>query len=128
MNTNEQSSADTGHSAGGVIRTQWLNPRRKRFWVILLMLIYTLLGFFVAPGIVKDRVIGMLQDDLGRPTRIEKVEINPLVLSLTVKGFEVRDTDDVQFVGLEDDRRHAINLAVDGPQQDSDAEKWHGNA
>ena len=33
----------------GVIRTKWLNIRRKRFWAIVLVLLYTLLGFFVVP-------------------------------------------------------------------------------
>jgi hypothetical protein len=65
------------------------------------MLIYTLLGVFVSPGMVQGRVISLLQAELGRPTRIAKVEVNPLVLSLSVQGFEVRDTDDVKLAAFD---------------------------
>ncbi len=78
------------------LETRWFSPRRKRFWVILVVLLYTLLGFFAAPKIIRNQLTALLQDDLGRPTSIEKIEVNPFYLSLRVQGFELEDTDGVK--------------------------------
>ena len=97
MTTTDQISAENGHSIIEVIKSRWLNPRRKRFWVIVMVLLYSVLGFFVAPWVLKNSVIGLFQDDLGRQVRIEKVEINPYVMSLKVQGFELDDSDAVRL-------------------------------
>lgn len=100
--TSEHAPADNGQTFAKVIKTRWLNPHRKRFWAIVAVLLYTLLGFFAAPVIVKNSIIGLLQDDLGRAARIEKVEVNPYVLSLRIQGFEVSDTDDVMLAAFDE--------------------------
>jgi hypothetical protein len=102
MMTSKQAPAENGQSFAKVIKTRWLNPRRKRFWAIVSVLLYTLLGFFAAPVFVKNSIIGLLQDDLGRTTQIEKVEVNPYVLSLRIQGFEVSDTDDVKLAAFDE--------------------------
>jgi len=102
MTTSEQAPTDSSHSLSTVIKDRWLNPRRKRFWAILIVLFYTLMGFFVVPIIIKNSVIGLLQDDLGRVTSMEKVEVNPYVLSLRVQGFEVIDTDGVKLAAFDE--------------------------
>jgi len=85
-----------------VILTRWLNPRRKRFWAVVVVLIYTLLGFFAAPLIVKNTVINLVTEDIGRAAIIEKVEINPYVLSLRVQGFVMHDIDGVKLAGFDE--------------------------
>ena len=81
---------------------QWYSPRRKRFWVAALVLVYTLLGFFAAPRLIKASVIGLFQNDIGRLAHIEKVEVNPFVLSLRVSGFELFDTDKVRLASFDE--------------------------
>jgi len=98
----KQASTETDSSLGELIKTRWLNPRRKRFWAIVMVLLYTLLGFFVAPLIIKNSVIDLFQDDLGRVAQIAKVEVNPYVLSLKVQGFQVRDKDDVKLAAFDE--------------------------
>lgn len=95
-----QASTETESSLGELIKTRWLNPRRKRFWAIVIVLLYTLLGFFAAPMIIKNSVVELFQDDLGRVAQITKVEVNPYVLSLKVQGFQVSDKDDVKLLAF----------------------------
>ncbi len=52
MPNNEQAATDGAQSIGEAIKTRWLNFRRKRFWAIVVVLLYTLMGFFAAPLII----------------------------------------------------------------------------
>ena len=80
----------------------WLNPRRKRFWVIVAVALYTMLGFFVVPPVVKNSVINLIQEDFDRTAQIEKVEFNPYVLGLRVRGFEMADSDGVRLAAFDE--------------------------
>ncbi len=80
--------------------TQYLSPRHWSFWVILALLLYTLMGFLLVPYGVKNGVVRLLERDLGRSAQIEAVKFNPYTLSLTVHGFEVRDTDGVRLAAF----------------------------
>ena len=102
MTTTDQTIADPGKSAGKGHGNPWLSPRRKRFWIIAVVLLYTLLGFFAAPAIINNSIIKLLQDDLGRPTKIEKIKVNPYALSVTVTGFELEDTDGVKLASFDE--------------------------
>ncbi len=102
MNITNQPAPDTRPSLKNVIMTRWLNYRHKRFWVLSALLIYTLLGFFVAPIVIKNSVISLLQEDLARTTQIEKVEVNPYVLSLKILGFELHDKDDTRVAAFDE--------------------------
>ena len=102
MTTIENTSPDTSHSIGRLIKTRWLNPRRKRFWAMVVVLLYTLLGFFAAPLVLRNSVIELLQEDLGRPTQIGCIQVNPFMLSLRVQGFEVSDTDGVRLAAFDE--------------------------
>lgn len=85
-----------------VIRTEWLSFRRKRFWAIVLVLLYTLLGFFVVPIVIKNVVTGIVEDDLGRTVQVEKIEFNPYTFRLGVKGLGVGDTDQVKLFAFDE--------------------------
>jgi hypothetical protein len=85
---------------GNMIRARWLNPRRKRFWAIILFLAYILFGFFAMPPLLHNAATSLLQDDLGRNTSIAKIRFNPLALSLRVQGFEMHDTDGARLAAF----------------------------
>jgi hypothetical protein len=102
METTGQNTSKSIASSGESGRQLWLNPRRKRFWVVAAVALYTLLGFLVVPLIVKNRVISLLQEDLGRTATIEKVAFHPYELSLRVQGFEMGDSDGVRHVAFDD--------------------------
>jgi hypothetical protein len=102
MTNTEQTSGDSKNSALDVIKSHWLNYRRKRFWAIVFVLFYTLFGFFALPAIIKNTVVGMIHDDLGRVAQIGKVEVNPYVLSLKVQAFELDDKDETRLLAFDE--------------------------
>ena len=91
-----------GPDSTSTFREVWLNPRRKRLWAAVAVLLYTLTGFFLVPLLVKNSITSLIQDDLGREASIEKVEFNPYVLSLRIQGFEMRDQDAVRLAAFDE--------------------------
>ncbi|AXS81619.1 MULTISPECIES: DUF748 domain-containing protein [Marinobacter] len=83
---------------GGYLRTRWINPRRVRFWLLVLVATYTLLGFLALPWIVQYVAVNTAKEDLGRDLRIESVHVNPYTLTLQIDGFALDDTDDRQLI------------------------------
>lgn len=72
-----------------------LRSRLRRFRGPLRLLgglfaLYALFGFLVLPGILQRRLVAGLSSALHREVRIAKVKVNPLALSLTVEGLEIR--------------------------------------
>jgi len=57
MDSNKHKASEGQHPPGDTFRQQWLNPGRKRFWAIVGVLFYTLMGFFVVPAVVKNSII-----------------------------------------------------------------------
>jgi hypothetical protein len=78
-----------------------LSPRRKRFWAVIALLVYTLGGFFAVPLAVEKLVTGAARDSLDRTATIERVRFNPFVLSLEVNGFGLADRDGAQLAGFD---------------------------
>nr|WP_202560343.1 DUF748 domain-containing protein [Alcanivorax sp. DP30] len=57
----------------------------------VLYVLYVLLGFLVAPGLVRDNARQALAELTGRDVQINEVKINPLALSATINGFAIKD-------------------------------------
>ncbi|MEO6004269.1 MAG: DUF748 domain-containing protein [Opitutus sp.] len=75
-----------------------MKPRRsfaRRFFIFLLVafVLYSVVGFVVAPPILKDQLVKRLTVELGRPVRITTIRINPWILSLAIEGLAVTDPD-----------------------------------
>ena len=58
---------------------------------VLIVLLYTVAGFWALPGVVKSLAEKHLSEVLHRAVSIEKVTINPFELAFSIKGFAVRD-------------------------------------
>jgi hypothetical protein len=84
---------------GGYVRTQWASPRRIRFWLLSLVIAYTLLGFFGLPWIVPYVAINTAQEEFGRELHIESVQANPYMLTLRIDGVALDDIDNQQLLG-----------------------------
>src|SRR4030067_1257075 len=54
---------------------------------------FTLLGFFVAPAIVKTYVANKLGEEIGRKLEFGEVHINPFALSATVRNITLYEAD-----------------------------------
>jgi len=65
--------------------------KTKALWIAVLLAVYAVLGFFLAPWIVKKNAIEYVQEQYGAELRIEHVAVNPFVLSLRVDGLQMDD-------------------------------------
>ncbi|MEW6777778.1 MAG: DUF748 domain-containing protein [Bdellovibrionota bacterium] len=65
-------------------------------------LIYALVGFFLAPGWIRSTIKEAIQAKTRRAASIREVRLNPLALSLTVRGLEIKDLDGSPFAGFEE--------------------------
>jgi len=64
-------------------------------WAItvgVLFVVYTLAGFLLAPALVRSAIESGARQGLTRQPTIEHVRVNPLALSLSVKGIALRDS------------------------------------
>ncbi len=95
--------ADNGTNSEHRIKAQakrWINWRRKRFWALVAVITYTLVGFFGVPWLVERVVVNTLAET-GRTASINKVRANPYVISLEIEGLRIQDTDDLEILSLD---------------------------
>ncbi|MFO7812895.1 MAG: hypothetical protein R6V21_08010, partial [Pelovirga sp.] len=66
-NTNKGEAMKTisARSAWSWLRENWLNPRRFRFWLAFIAILYTIVGFLVLPWVASSFAINTVADDLG---------------------------------------------------------------
>lgn len=70
----------------------FLERRRKLLWsAAAATAVYTLLGFFLAPWLVEKTFVDTLRERYDVELRLEKVQVNPYVLSLRITGFDLDD-------------------------------------
>ncbi|MBS3907768.1 MAG: DUF748 domain-containing protein [Syntrophaceae bacterium] len=82
-----------------------LRPRLKKILVgfVIFFVVFTLVGFFVIPPILKSILIKKLSENLHREVSITQIKVNPYVLSLTVRGFKVKDRKESEtFVSFDE--------------------------
>ena len=70
-----------------------LRPRLKKILIglIIFFVVFTLVGFFVLPPILKTILTKKLSENLHREVTIKQIKINPYALSVTVRGLMVKD-------------------------------------
>jgi hypothetical protein len=79
--------------------------RRMKLWaglLTLLVVLYALAGFFLLPGMLRDRAVESLSKLTGRPVSIRELRINPFSLSVTLRGFAIPDSSGEKCVGFEE--------------------------
>lgn len=79
----------------------WLSPRRKRFWGLVLVGAYTLLGFFVVPWALQTQLPSLAQEYLKRDARVAEIAFNPWMLRLQATELELIDTDGTNLLAVE---------------------------
>jgi len=55
------------------------------------LILFTLIGFFALPPLLKNLLQDKLSETLHRPVSIQAIAVNPYLLRLTVKGFQIQD-------------------------------------
>ena len=68
-------------------------PRLKKIikWISLSLLLFTIVGFFVLPPILKSVLVKKLSEGLHREVTLQSIRVNPYMLSVDIKGFAVKD-------------------------------------
>jgi hypothetical protein len=64
--------------------------------------LYALLGFFLAPWLIKKVAVDSVRDATGADLRLEKVALNPFVLSLHINGLELDDPTGQPFARVDE--------------------------
>jgi len=93
------------------LKERWVNPRRKRTWAIAGVLLYTLLGFLLAPWLIKQQLIETMATEYQRTLTVERVRFNPYVLGLQIENLSLQDPDEVVVFSLQ---TFYINLQLSG--------------
>src|SRR5262245_20725766 len=60
-------------------------------WVVGIFALLCLIGFFAVPPIAKHLLVKNLTELLGRPVTIREIKVNPLSLTVTLRGFSVAE-------------------------------------
>jgi hypothetical protein len=79
-----------------------LRPSRLVILAPGLVLLYTLVGFFLVSYLIKAYAIPAVAEKLKRPVLVKEVELNPFTLSLRVTGFEIREADQSALLGFDE--------------------------
>ncbi len=73
----------------------YATPRTRRltFWLVVFFSLYTLIGFFIVPPVLKDVIAEQATEALNRRTSVQEVYFNPLTLHLEVTGVNIDKLD-----------------------------------
>ncbi|OPY72770.1 MAG: AsmA family protein [Syntrophorhabdus sp. PtaU1.Bin002] len=74
-------------------------PKTILLWVIGFFVVFTVVGLFVVPPLLKSVILSNLSDKLDREVSIRQIKVNPYTLTVTIKGFALKDreTEDTFF-------------------------------
>jgi hypothetical protein len=81
-----------------------LAPRARKvlLWIGGLVVLYAVVGFLILPPIIRSVAVKQISRQLNREASIASVKVNPFVLSVTVNGLLIKDTDGEPFVSWDE--------------------------
>lgn len=69
-------------------RWRW---RKLALWFVSIVAAIGVLGFFAAPPLLRSKLTNDLSKQLRRPVAIEQIQINPYLMTATVRGLVVKE-------------------------------------
>jgi hypothetical protein len=85
----------------GAVRHRWV--RRTALLLLALFILFGLFGYFAAPGIIKSQAEKSVSAALHRKFTIERVEVSPYALAVSVHGVKLYEPDgQAVFASLQD--------------------------
>jgi len=81
-----------------------LPPRRRKvaLWIFGVLLFYTIVGFFILPPVIRAVAVRELSENLNRKVTIQKINVNPFVPSLSIRGLLIQDNDGQPLLAWDD--------------------------
>ncbi len=67
--------------------------KSKLFWVVALFLLYSALGFFTVPYLIKKELKELSEKQLNSTLKVEKISFNPFTISAEIKQLSLTDKD-----------------------------------
>ena len=83
-------------------KTKLSRYKKPAIIIAVLVFIYAIGGFLVAPLIIKSQAPKIIGEQLGRKASVNQVRLNPFALSLTLRDFELEEPDGERFIGFEE--------------------------
>jgi hypothetical protein len=77
-------------------------PRRIGVTVLILFLIYTTVGFWGLPALIKSYVTSKIGPPLKRTVAVADVSFNPYTLEMRIAGLSVTEPDGVKFASVDE--------------------------
>jgi uncharacterized protein involved in outer membrane biogenesis len=70
-----------------------IKPRARKILIglIIFFVVFTLVGFFALPPILKSILTKQLSENLHREVTIHQIKLNPYTLSISIRGLTVKD-------------------------------------
>jgi uncharacterized protein involved in outer membrane biogenesis len=82
---------------------RWLlRPSHLAILALGVVFLYTLVGFFLVPYLIKAYAVPAIAEKLKRPVLVKEVGLNPFALSLRMKGLEIREADQSALIGFDE--------------------------
>ncbi|MGE5789636.1 MAG: DUF748 domain-containing protein [Syntrophaceae bacterium] len=79
---------------------------RYKKWIIgavVFFALFTIIGFFVIPPIVKPYLLETLSKTLNRQVSLSELSLNPYTLTVTLRGFEIKEPEgEATFVSFDE--------------------------
>jgi hypothetical protein len=76
--------------------------RKILFWCAVAFVVYTLVGFFLLPPIIKWQMLKQLPAITKRRAEVQEVKVNPWELSLTVRGLSLTEPENRRFASWDE--------------------------
>lgn len=72
-------------------------------WSLILLVIFTITGFFILPPVIKAVLLSKLSENLQRTVAIQKIKVNPFMLSVDIQGLEIKERNGLEtFLSIDD--------------------------
>jgi hypothetical protein len=76
--------------------------RRRLRWLAVALGVYSLVGFWVLPAIIRWQLREQLPVFTHRQAAVQSVRVNPFALSLTIRGLWLTETNGAPFAGFDE--------------------------
>ncbi|VAW42391.1 hypothetical protein MNBD_GAMMA01-821, partial [hydrothermal vent metagenome] len=63
------------------------------FWALVLLTLYSTLGFFAVPYFIKKELTAIINHDLNSQLSVDKISFNPFTITTNISGIKITDMD-----------------------------------